>query len=195
MREREKEGDGGPFCDAFAGQKIGDERKEILDAFAKRRHAKARLLESGEKIAAEALLLNEPFEIAMGRRDDAHIDFLGARPAKGKDLALLKYAKELGLCLEGHIADLIEEERSAVCGTDEALAIPIGTCIRSALDSEELGFDEVWRQRRAVNRDELASSPALFVDGSSHELFPRVALSLDGDRERGRCDLIDPHAK
>ena len=56
----------------------------------------------------------------MGRADDADVDALGRGRAEREHLPLLEHAQELGLRLERHVADLVEEERAAVGALDEA---------------------------------------------------------------------------
>ena len=54
------------------------------------------------------------------------------------------------------LADLVEEERSALRLLEEALLLLDGARERAALVAEELGLEEVLGHRAAVDRDERA---------------------------------------
>jgi hypothetical protein len=53
-------------------------------------------------------------EVAVGGRDDAHVDLHGLVAADALELALLQHAQQLHLDGRGDLADLVEEERAAV---------------------------------------------------------------------------------
>ena len=65
-------------------------------------------------------LATSVFEIAVGRRDDAHVDLDGLGRADAADLALLQHAQELHLHLRADLADLVEEQRPALGLLEEA---------------------------------------------------------------------------
>ena len=61
-------------------------------------------------------------QVAVGRRDDAHVDLLRALRAERLELALLEHAQQLGLERRAHRADLVEEDRAAVGEREPAAA-------------------------------------------------------------------------
>src|SRR5262249_62026548 len=98
-------------------------------------------------------------------------------------LALLEHAEELGLDLERHLADLVEEERAAVGELEAAGPRRHRAREGAALVAEELALRQRGRDRRAVHLDErLPLAAAALVDGASHQLLARPALAQDEDR-------------
>ena len=58
----------------------------------------------------------------MGRGDHADVDVDRVRLADAADLAPLEHAQQLRLQVERELADLVEEQRAAVRGLDQARA-------------------------------------------------------------------------
>ena len=78
-------------------------------------------------------------------RTSTRMRLLAAHPLEG---LLLQDAQHLGLGLEAHVADLVEEERAAV-GQLELAAPPRDRAGEgAALVAEQLGLDQLLRDRR-----------------------------------------------
>src|SRR5260370_170117 len=111
-------------------------------------------------------------------------------PAHPLDGLLLESAQHLSLGLEAHVADLVEEE-GALIGQLELAAPPRHRAgERAALVPEQLGLDQLLRDRRAVHLDEGPVAPrGERVDGAGHQLLARAVLALDEHAPaRGRRD-------
>ena len=76
------------------------------------------------EVFAELLLLHEPAEVAMGGGDQPHVDLSVAHVAQAPEAEVLDHLQELGLDLQLHVADLVEEEGAAVRHLQEARAWP-----------------------------------------------------------------------
>ena len=84
----------------------------------------------------------------------------GARAADALELALLEDAQELGLHQRAHLADLVEEQ-GAARGLLEAADLGRRRAGEgSLLVTEELRFEELLGQRRAVDRHERLAGAA-----------------------------------
>ena len=83
-------------------------------ALAQRGQADRHDVEPVEEVLAERALRDELLQIAVRRRDEAHVDADRLDAADALELALLQRAEELHLHLDGDLADLVEEERAAV---------------------------------------------------------------------------------
>ena len=104
-------------------------------------------------------------EVAVGRRDDAHVDLDRRRSADALELLLLEHAKQLGLEVEPHLGDFVEEQRSAVRPLERAFDPLDRAGERALLVAEQRALDEAFRQRGAVQLDERPVAPlALRVD-------------------------------
>jgi hypothetical protein len=99
-------------------------------------------------------------------------------------IALLQHAQDLGLRGGRHVADLVEEDGAAVALLELAQALRGRAGERAALVPEELAFDEILRDRRAVDRDVgLGRAMAVAVQAARHEFLAGAALA--GDHHRG----------
>ena len=85
----------------------------ILEPFAQRRQAQRHDVQSVEQIFAEQALVDLLLQITVGGGDDPHIGADRRAAADRRVLALLQYAKQPGLRLHGHVADLVEKQRAA----------------------------------------------------------------------------------
>ena len=72
------------------------------------------------EVLAEAALLRQRLEVLVGGGQDAHVDGLALQRTKGQELPLLHHPQQLGLHLQGHGADLVEQDRAAVGGLQQA---------------------------------------------------------------------------
>ena len=65
------------------------------------------------EVFAESALLDGRLEIAVGRHDHPDIDRELFAAADGPHGALLEHAQQLGLEPQGHVPDLVQEDRAA----------------------------------------------------------------------------------
>src|SRR6185295_974982 len=103
------------------------------------------------KIAAETSRRDLGLEILVRGRDDANVDLDRLLRADALKRLLLQDAQNLGLRLQAHVADLVEEERAGVGQLEFSLAVLDRAGERSLLVAEELRFDELLRNRGAVD--------------------------------------------
>src|SRR5690606_29797939 len=75
------------------------------------------------------------------------------------DLALLQGAQYLALGIQAQGGDLVKEQGAAMGPLEAPRAAPIGAGIGPAFDPEQLGLDQVFRQRRAVEADQRLVRP------------------------------------
>jgi hypothetical protein len=84
----------------------------------------------------------------------AHVDLDHAVAAQPLELLLLQHAQHLGLRLQAHVADLVEEDRALV-GLLELADLPIGGAGERALFvAEQLRLDQLVGNRGAVDLHE-----------------------------------------
>ena len=76
-----------------------------------------------EQVLPELAGLDQRRELLVRRADDAHVDRLLLRRADLAHLLLLDRAQQLDLHRERQVGDLVEEQRAAVRGLEEAVAI------------------------------------------------------------------------
>ena len=147
-------------------------------------------VEAEEEVLAEAASLDHVGEVAVGSGEDAGGDGDGLGGADGAHFFFLQGAEQLGLEVEGKLADLVEEDGAAGGGGEQAGLGAVGTG-EGALDvAEELAFDEGGDERAAIDGDEgLGSVGAVVVDGAGDELLAGAGLAEDEDGVGGEGDL------
>src|SRR3954469_7304303 len=103
-----------------------------------------------EEILPELLFAHSGLEIAVSRDHNAHIHRNRLVSANALDLALLQYAQQFRLHIQRHIADLVEENRSAI-SLLELSNVP-ARCAgeRSFFVAKEFRLDEFCGNSRAV---------------------------------------------
>ncbi len=89
---------------------------------------------------------------------------------------------------QGHIADLVQEERPAVALFELSDAAAVGAGERAFFVAEKFAFQQRFRDGGAIDGQEWAIRPlAELVDGSGHQFLSRPALPSNqhGDILRG----------
>ncbi|OPZ58915.1 MAG: hypothetical protein BWY87_01241 [Deltaproteobacteria bacterium ADurb.Bin510] len=135
------------------------------------------------EVAPEMALLDALLEVAVGGRDDAHVDLDRTRGAQGLELLFLQHAQQLGLGHLGEFADFIQEDSAAVGLLEAAVTALLGPGEGALLVAEEFGFDQGVGHGRAVDLDEGPGlARAAVVDGSSRQLLAGAGLAVDQNR-------------
>ena len=110
---------GCPIDGRGARQEHLGEARDLAGARAQRRDREHARVQAEEQILPEALLDDALLEIAVGRGDDAHVDLALGGGADATHRVILEDAQELRLHRHRELADLVEEERAALCRLDE----------------------------------------------------------------------------
>ena len=127
---------------------------DIGRTFAERRQFD---LENGEpviEVFAEVARCDLCGQVAVGRGDNAHVDFRGFRFAYFDEFSAFEHPQQFCLQVDRHFTDLIEEERPAVGLFHQSLFIFCRSGKRSCRVSEQFAFEQVFRKCRAVDRYE-----------------------------------------
>src|SRR6185503_21323610 len=100
-------------------------------------------------------LLNRRIQIAMRRRDDAHVDGESLLAADALDGSLLQHAQQLLLEVHVHVPYLVQENRAAVGLLETADATGLGVGEGAGLVSKQLSLQQAGRDGRAIDDDEF----------------------------------------
>jgi hypothetical protein len=168
---------------AQAREKILDQQRDIRAALAQRRDRNWHHLLAIEQILAEGSLLDAGDEIGIARRDHARVNLARAVGAHRAHDPVLEHAQELGLKLQRHLANLVEEDRSAVSRAEEPVARPRRAGEGAALVAEHLGLEQLMRNLRAVDGDESAAAPPRQAMNRPRDDF-LAGAALAGDQHR-----------
>ena len=102
---------------------------------------------------------------------------------------LLQHAQDLRLRVRAHVADLVEEQGPAVGLLEPADPLLVGAGERALLVSEQLRFEQVLLQRRAVHLDEVARrAQRIVMDRAGDQLLAGAGFAAD---QAGRVALGD----
>ncbi len=121
----------------------------------------------------------------MGRADDAHVHSNRTGRAERNDLAGLEHAQQLGLSCDGHVANLVEQERSTLRAAEDAQVGSYGAREGPALVPEELALDQARWDRGAVDGNQRSPSAAGRVERSRHQLLAGAGFARNEDGRIG----------
>ena len=170
-----------------------DEERNILAALTQRRDGQVDDVQPVEQVLPERALHDHVAQVAIGRRDDPHVDAPdGTVRADLLDLAGLHEPQQQALHPKRHLGHFVEEHRPAVGDLELALLVAIGAGEAALHVAEELGLEERLRKARAVHRDHGPSDPrATRVDGMRDQLLAHTALASDQHLRVGPRDPIN----
>src|SRR5581483_11351972 len=125
------------------GEEVAGEERDVARALAERRDPELEDGEAEEEVVAELAALDERAEVAVRRRDDAHVDAPHAPAPEAAHLAFLEDAEERGLDAERHLAHVVDEEDAAARALEGAGARRRGAREGALLVAEELARSEL----------------------------------------------------
>jgi hypothetical protein len=164
----------------------------VLDSLGQGGDEDGHNVEAVVKVLAEVAGLDLVFKVAVGGSNDAHVYLLGAGPTDPLELPLLEHAQEPGLEGQADLADLVEEEGTAVGLLETPLALGYGAGEGALLVTEKLRLQQVVWKGGAVQPDEgTARARGVVVDGVGDQLLAGAGLAADEDGGVPLCDLAD----
>ena len=138
-------------------QEMRDQQRDVFAPIVERRQLDVDDVQSVVKIFAEATFAHELLQIAVRRRDDAHVDLHCFGAADRAHLVLLQHAQQFDLQPHRHVADFVQHQGAAL-GRLEQAAVAASCAGESAfLVAEQFGLEQVLRHGAAVDRDKRLS--------------------------------------
>src|SRR5690348_16338275 len=113
-------------------QQALDERIEILESIAQRRHLEHDHAQSMIEVFAETPGFDLASQIAVRRRDDARLHRSRLALADALERALLEHAQQLRLDLRRELGDLVEQQRALARDLEPTRSIRDGAGERTA---------------------------------------------------------------
>ena len=189
---------GGDVRDLLAGltreapQECLHQLGDVVRALAQRRQRDREHVQSVIEVLAELPARHHLGQVAVGGRHHPHVDADRLVAAHPFELTLLQHTQQLHLCLQGQLADLVQEQRAAVGQLEAALVLANRARERALLVPEQLAFDEAGRDGRAVDLHQQPLAPrAGLVDRPRDQLLAGSGLARDEDGGVGRRDHGD----
>ena len=97
--------------------------------------------------------------------------------------------------MQRQVGDLVQEQRAAIRGLEEAVAVGFGAGERTFAVAEEFALHQVFRDRAAIHRDErLFAARAVQVDRAGRELLAAAGLAVDEHRRLALREAFDQSA-
>lgn len=106
------------------------------------------------QVLPEAVGLGLVLEAAIGGRHHPHIDLHAAFAADAANLEILEHPQQLGLQMQGHLADLVEEECPVVGQFERSPAAPRRAGKGPLLVAGQFTLEQWLREGRAVDGHE-----------------------------------------
>ena len=98
-----------------------DKQRDVLAPPPERRHLDVNHVEAVVQVLAELTAGHQLMQIAVRGGDDAHVDLHRFLAPDRTDVIFLQNAQQLDLKPHGHVADFIQQQRSALRGLKQAL--------------------------------------------------------------------------
>src|ERR1043166_5998082 len=127
-------------------QKGGRQLRDVFWTLSQRWNANVEDVDPVIEIGAELAACNGLSQVSIRRGDDAHVGSHRPRAAEAHELALLEHAKEFRLCGGGHLGDFVEKQHASGRQLDLTGLGPLRAGEGTALESEQLGFEQLLRQ-------------------------------------------------
>ena len=131
-----------------------DEHWDVVTPFPERRHFDLDDVQAVVEVFAEAPFFYALHQVGICGRDDPDIHGDDPRVADRRQFPGLDHVEQLDLQRQRQFADLVQEQRAAVCHGDEPFFILIGRGKGAFFMAEELAFEQVLGDRAAVDRNE-----------------------------------------
>ena len=128
------------FCGKDSHE-VSSKNRDVLAALAQRRDHERNHVEPIEQILAKTTGLDLMLQALIGGRDDAHIHSHGHGCADRLETLFFENAQHLGLRLEGHVADFIQKQCSAISQLELSFLGVRGAGERAFGVAEEFTFD------------------------------------------------------
>ncbi|MNN13033.1 hypothetical protein D3C81_1260500 [compost metagenome] len=189
-----------------------EQQRNVFAALAQWRQAQFGDVQAIGEVFAETPGARLFQQVRLGRGDHPQVDgdaLVGAEPLQR---LFLQHAQQLDLLRQRHALDLVEEQGAAVGMFQLADALALGAGERAALMTEQLAFEQLLGDRRAVEGDEGLAGPWPEVVQAARDQFlaaagfaadqhvdrrrrqiqhlPAQGLQGRGDAEQARLDVL-----
>src|SRR6478672_11318650 len=180
-----------PELDPVALEKQPGQFRQVVEAFAERRHPNGDDVDPVVQVLAEPPLFGRLLDVDVGghHQPEAGPNRLGA--ADPLDFPFLNGPQQLGLEIQAEVPDLVQEERAARCELELPELLLVRTGERAALVAEQRALYQLVRDRGQVYGDERRVAPAgLAMEQARQQLFAGTALAQNQHRGRQLRDLV-----
>src|SRR5580704_5571873 len=174
--------------------KMCHQRRDVFAARPQSWQYQGKNIETVVEVTTKFATIHHLYQVAVRRGDEPYVHLMSSSAAQALELLFLQYAQKFGLQCRWNIAHLVQEKRSFVGQLKTADLLRYGSGERAFLVAKKLTFQQIQRNRSAVQLYERApASRTEIVNRARNQLFASACLSLDkngGTRGRHAFDLL-----
>src|ERR1043165_6057261 len=164
-------------------EEVDDERMNVFRPLAQRRELNRKHRQPVKQVLPESAELDRAFQIDIRRRYDANVSLDHFIAADARQLAVLQHAQQFHLCRQAHLADFIEKQRAAIRFFEAPTTQRARVSKRAFLVSEQLGFEQRFGNRAAVELDvRMILASGIVVNQVREQLLARARFAFDQNR-------------
>src|SRR5262245_52244252 len=161
------------------------EQRYVFAALAQRRDEQRDHAQAIVKVFTEPPGFDFVLQVAVGGRDGARVDLHRFSRPDAANLSFLQCAQQFDLQGRARLADLVQKDRPAFGLLEQAFLICDRAGEAPSRVAEELGFEQRFGQRAAIDRDEgLRRARAVAVYGAGDQFLARTRFA---DDQHGRA--------
>jgi hypothetical protein len=179
-------------CVIELAQKHLGKQQRVALAIAKRRDCERNDAKPVHQVFAQPPFGDSLCQVAIARGDDADRRRQFLIPADAAKSAGLEHSKQTDLHIDRHFRYFVEKQRPAVGPLETPAMGPRRSREAPPLVSEQFAFDEILRQRAAIDRDKGApAARRQLMDRLGHQLLPGSAFAQHHHGRVGRTEPAD----
>ena len=153
------------------GQEMFHEERNVVATLAQRRQLNRNHVQAIEQIFAKRAGRDHPGEVRVRGGNHTHIHLDRLIVADALELPLLQGTQQLHLQRRARRPDFVQKERSLVCLLESTLSCRGCAGKRTSDVTEQLCFEQRFRYRAAVQRDEAVCAPRTVVMNRTRDDF------------------------
>ncbi len=181
-----REGGRGQARLGMSAQHLVGQGKDVFGPLAQCRNGEPEGADSEVKVFAELTGEHRLLQVFVGRSNEPEVEVDRLLTTQARELALLQYTQQLCLQVRGQFANFIEKHRATLGLLKDALVVPVGPRVGTALMAKEHVFHQVLGNGPAVKAHEGAVGPARrFMNDGGQNLFARARGAGDEGGDRG----------
>ena len=156
------------------------QQRNIFAPPRQRRQTQADHIEAMKQIFAKQAIAHARFKVLVSGGNHAHIGLDRLVPADPVKLAIRQHPQQARLQLGRHVADLVEKQGAAVGLLEASAAHRLCAGEGAAFMTEQFGLEQVFRNRRRVDRDErLVAARTMPVQRARDQFLAAARLTVD----------------
>ncbi len=166
-----------------------DQERDILRTVTQARQSERHHFQAMIQIFAERASADRFFQIAVGGRNDAHVDFNRFVGTDSRDFAAFQHTQKFDLRGERHVSHFVEKQCSPVgiFKLTDAIGARVGE--RPLHMAKKLAFQNMFAERGTIEGHEgTALAGAVLMNRLCDQLLSRAGIPLDQHRGIGGGD-------